>query len=44
LITIGAITTYVYRVSVEERVLLATIGEPYRDYMKERKRFIPYVV
>jgi protein-S-isoprenylcysteine O-methyltransferase Ste14 len=44
LITIGAIVTYVYRVSVEERALLATIGEPYRDYMKERKRFIPYVV
>jgi len=44
LITFGAITTYVYRVSVEERALLATIGEPYRDYMKERKRFIPYIV
>jgi protein-S-isoprenylcysteine O-methyltransferase Ste14 len=44
LITAGAITTYVYRVSVEERALIATIGEPYRNYMKERKRFIPYVV
>jgi protein-S-isoprenylcysteine O-methyltransferase Ste14 len=44
LITVGAITTYVYRVSVEERALIATIGEPYRNYMKERKRFIPYVV
>jgi protein-S-isoprenylcysteine O-methyltransferase Ste14 len=44
LITIGAIATYVYRVSVEERALLSTIGEPYRNYMKERKRFIPYIV
>jgi len=35
---------YCYRVRVEERALLETIGEPYGIYMKERKRFIPYVV
>jgi protein-S-isoprenylcysteine O-methyltransferase Ste14 len=44
LLTIATIATYAYRVAVEERVLLATIGEPYRSYMKERKRFIPYIV
>jgi protein-S-isoprenylcysteine O-methyltransferase Ste14 len=31
-------------VVVEERTLLDTIGEPYGIYMKERKRFIPYIV
>jgi protein-S-isoprenylcysteine O-methyltransferase len=44
LLTIATIATYSYRVVVEERVLLETIGEPYRVYMKERKRFIPYIV
>ncbi len=44
LITIATIAAYSYRVAVEERALLGAIGEPYRAYMKERKRFIPYVV
>jgi protein-S-isoprenylcysteine O-methyltransferase Ste14 len=44
LLTIATIATYGYRVAVEERALLDTIGEPYRVYMKERKRFIPYVL
>ena len=44
LLTITAIASYGYRVAVEERVLLETIGEPYRDFMRTRKRFIPYIV
>ena len=44
LLTIATIATYAYRVAVEERALLETIGEPYGKYMKERKRFIPYIV
>ena len=44
LLTIATIATYSYRVAVEERVLLETIGEPYASYMKQRKRFIPYLV
>jgi len=44
LLTITTIATYSYRVMVEERALLDTIGEPYRSYIKERKRFIPYIV
>ncbi len=44
LLAIATIATYSYRVVVEERALLATIGEPYGNYMKERKRFIPYIV
>lgn len=44
LLAIAAIATYAYRVTIEERALLNTIGEPYRDYMKETKRFIPYVI
>jgi protein-S-isoprenylcysteine O-methyltransferase Ste14 len=44
LLTIATIATYLYRVKVEERALLNTIGEPYRSYMKETKRFVPYIV
>ena len=44
LLTISSIATYTYRVSIEERALLETIGEPYGVYMKDRKRFIPYIV
>lgn len=44
LLAAGSIATYLYRVSIEERALLTTIGEPYRDFMRSRKRFIPFVV
>lgn len=41
---ITATVTYSYRISVEERALLDTIGEPYRIYMQGRKRLIPYIL
>jgi protein-S-isoprenylcysteine O-methyltransferase Ste14 len=44
LLTVTAVATYVYRVRIEERALLEAIGEPYRTYMQERKRFIPYII
>jgi protein-S-isoprenylcysteine O-methyltransferase len=44
LLAIASIATYAYRVTIEERALLDTIGEPYRDYMRETKRFIPYII
>jgi protein-S-isoprenylcysteine O-methyltransferase Ste14 len=34
---------YGYRVHVEERALAAVIGEPYRQYMRRTKRFVPLV-
>jgi protein-S-isoprenylcysteine O-methyltransferase Ste14 len=44
LLTIATIATYGYRVVIEERALLDTIGEPYRSYMNDTKRFVPYIV
>jgi protein-S-isoprenylcysteine O-methyltransferase Ste14 len=32
-----------YRVIIEERALIRTIGQPYIDYMQRTWRFIPYV-
>jgi protein-S-isoprenylcysteine O-methyltransferase Ste14 len=43
LLTGGAIVVYLYRMQVEERVLLAAIGEPYRQFMESRKRLVPFV-
>ncbi|MBZ5595609.1 MAG: isoprenylcysteine carboxylmethyltransferase family protein [Acidobacteriia bacterium] len=34
---------YGYRVGVEERALLATIGDSYRRYMSRTKRFVPFL-
>ncbi len=42
---VGAVVlTYSYRVSVEERALVATLGEAYQAYMRRTKRFVPWVV
>ena len=38
-----SIPVYSYRIAVEERALLAAIGEPYRQFMSTRKRLIPFV-
>ena len=35
---------YAYRIRVEERTLLRTLGDPYRAYMRRTKRLIPFVV
>ena len=35
---------YLYRMRVEERALVAGLGEPYLDYMQRTKRLIPFVV
>ncbi len=34
---------YGYRVNVEERALVAVIGDPYRRYMSRTKRFVPFL-
>jgi len=34
---------YSYRIMVEERALLASIGEPYKRFMRTRKRLIPFM-
>lgn len=34
---------YAYRVAVEERALVDSLGERYRAYMKRTKRFIPWI-
>ena len=41
LLLIASIATYWYRVTIEERALVGTIGEPYRDFMKTRKALHP---
>ncbi len=43
LLALAALAVYSYRIAVEERTLLAVIGEPYREFMRIRKRLIPFI-
>ncbi|MDH3458564.1 MAG: isoprenylcysteine carboxylmethyltransferase family protein [Gemmatimonadota bacterium] len=43
LLAVASVAVYMYRMAVEERMLLAAIGEPYRQFMRTRKRLIPFV-
>lgn len=43
LMTAATTAVYLYRMSVEERTLSAVIGEPYREFMRTRKRLIPFL-
>lgn len=43
LLAVTSFAVYGYRIAVEERALLAAIGEPYREFMSTRKRLIPFV-
>jgi protein-S-isoprenylcysteine O-methyltransferase Ste14 len=38
-----SVAVYAYRIAVEERALLVAIGEPYRQFLRTRKRLIPFV-
>ena len=42
-ILFGALVGYGYRVHVEEQALCAGLGDPYRQYMRRTRRFIPHV-
>jgi protein-S-isoprenylcysteine O-methyltransferase Ste14 len=42
-LALAAFAVYRYRIAVEERALLAVIGEPYREFIRTRKRLIPFI-
>ena len=39
-----ALLGFAYRIKVEEQALLDGLGESYRDYMRDTKRLVPFVV
>lgn len=39
----GLIPCYLYRIRIEERMLMDKFGDEYREYMKNTKKIIPYV-
>jgi protein-S-isoprenylcysteine O-methyltransferase Ste14 len=43
-LVVVSVAVYSYRVAVEERALIQTIGEPYLTFMRTRKRFIPFIL
>jgi len=42
-LALASFALYSYRIAVEERALLAAVGEPYRELMRTRRRLIPYI-
>jgi protein-S-isoprenylcysteine O-methyltransferase Ste14 len=44
ILTLVSVSVYSYRVAVEERALVETIGEPYASYMRTRRRFVPFIL
>lgn len=40
---LSSVAGHLYRVRVEEQLLSARLGEPYRVYMRRTRRFIPFV-
>ena len=43
IIMLGLIPLILYRIIIEEKMLLEELGEEYRKYMKESKKLIPYI-
>lgn len=41
-LAIASFAVYRYRIAIEERALLAAVGEPYRDFMNTRRKLIPF--
>ena len=42
-LALASFAVYSYRIAVEERTLLAVVGEPYRKFMGTRRRLIPFI-
>lgn len=42
-LTLPIFAMFVWRMNVEEHALMEALGEPYDDYMKHTKRFVPFV-
>jgi len=42
-LALAALAVYSYRIAVEERTLLAVVGEPYQEFIRTRRRLIPFV-
>ncbi len=39
----GGLIGLLYRVRIEEHALIEALGQPYRDYMRQTRRFIPFI-
>ncbi|HVI05536.1 MAG TPA: isoprenylcysteine carboxylmethyltransferase family protein [Sphingomicrobium sp.] len=44
ILLVTSLLAYLYRVKIEERALMAGLGESYRLYMRRTKRFVPFVI
>lgn len=43
LVMLGLIPLFLYRIQIEEKMLIERFGDEYREYMKRTKRLIPFI-
>ncbi|MFQ6077173.1 MAG: methyltransferase family protein, partial [Candidatus Bathyarchaeia archaeon] len=43
LLMLGLFPCYLYRIRIEENMLLEKFGDEYREYIKKTKKIIPFV-
>jgi protein-S-isoprenylcysteine O-methyltransferase Ste14 len=43
LMIVATFLVYSYRIAVEERALVSAIGDPYREFMRGRRRLVPFI-
>jgi protein-S-isoprenylcysteine O-methyltransferase Ste14 len=41
---VGGLVGLLYRIRVEERALVEALGQPYTDYMRHSRMFIPFIL
>jgi protein-S-isoprenylcysteine O-methyltransferase Ste14 len=43
IVFLPTVLAFIYRINIEENVLVEQFGEQYRDYMRKTKRIIPFI-
>jgi protein-S-isoprenylcysteine O-methyltransferase Ste14 len=43
LIILSFVATHLYRISAEEKMMLSTFGEQYREYSQKTTRLLPWI-
>lgn len=43
LLTLGFIPFILYRIKIEEKILIEKFGDKYQEYMKKTKKLVPYI-
>ncbi len=43
IISLSVLVSYIYRIRIEERMMIDNFGDEYKDYLKRTKRLLPFI-